>query len=87
MVYTAKIRECSSEYGNYTRTVKITADTIQSLEAKLDEFSRFGECDDVEVDDSQKPEYFNCSGGFSSRLISFTDENGADLSEVWKRFL
>lgn len=83
MKYTAKVRQVSTSHGEYLQTVEITANSEEELEFLLEKYADEGEVDSrIKVDDSEMPRHFNCAGGFASRLESFTDEKGRDLSHI-----
>ena len=83
MKYTAKVEEYATESPSYIRTIVFAANDMEQLETLLDKYADYGLGEGIEVDDSLMPKRFNESGGFASKLISFTDETGKDFSSIW----
>lgn len=83
MKYTAKIEEFGQ--GNYVRTIIFTASDVDHLDDLITIFENDGPCGEViQIDDSLMPPRFGEAGGFASKLLSFVDENGNDISDMWK---
>jgi hypothetical protein len=78
MKYKAIVEQFCTESPSYIRTVTMDAQDLDELNKLLDLYANEGEGPGIEVDDSKMPESFGYGGGFCSKLLSFTDENGVD---------
>ena len=60
------------------------ANSEEELDQQLTEYAELGIGEGFVVDDSLKPSRFDESGGFCTRLLSFVDENGRDMTFLEK---
>lgn len=84
MKYTAKVEQFATESPSYIRTVIFEANSEEELDQQLTEYAELGIGEGFVVDDSLKPSRFDESGGFCTRILSFVDENGRDMTFLEK---
>ncbi len=82
MKYTAKVMQVNTSQGEYLQTIEITAKDEQELNDLLDLVADGTSSPLIKIDDSNLPKNFYGAGGFASKVLSFTDENGKDFSHI-----